>query len=41
MVRDTYLVAGCAAAGATFLAVGVLAADLVHALVDPRVESRA
>ena len=41
MVRDTYLVAGCAAAGATFLALGVLAADLVHALVDPRVESRA
>ena len=37
MVRDTYLVAGCAAAGAMFLAVGVLAADLVHALVDPRV----
>jgi ABC-type dipeptide/oligopeptide/nickel transport system permease component len=41
MVRDTYLVAGCAAAGATFLALGVLAADLVHALVDPRVEFRA
>jgi peptide/nickel transport system permease protein len=37
LVRDTYLVAGCAAAGAMFLAVGVLAADLVHALVDPRV----
>jgi ABC-type dipeptide/oligopeptide/nickel transport system permease component len=41
MVRDTYLVAGCAAAGATFLALGVLAADLVHAFVDPRVEFRA
>jgi peptide/nickel transport system permease protein len=41
MVRDTYLVAGCAAAGAMFLALGVLAADLVHALVDPRVHSRA
>jgi len=41
MARDTYLVAGCAAAGATFLAVGVLAADIVHALLDPRVESRA
>jgi ABC-type dipeptide/oligopeptide/nickel transport system permease component len=41
MVRDTYLVAGCAAAGAAFLALGVLAADLLHALVDPRVQSRA
>ena len=37
MVRDTYLVAGCAAAGAAFLAAGILAADIVHALVDPRV----
>jgi ABC-type dipeptide/oligopeptide/nickel transport system permease component len=36
--RDTYLVGGCAAAGAAFLAAGVLAADLTHALVDPRVE---
>jgi ABC-type dipeptide/oligopeptide/nickel transport system permease component len=41
MVRDTYLVAGCAAAGAAFLSLGVLAADLVHALVDPRIGSRA
>ena len=41
MVRDTYLVAGCAAAGAAFLALGVLAADLIHALVDPRLESHA
>jgi ABC-type dipeptide/oligopeptide/nickel transport system permease component len=41
MVRDTYLVAGCAAAGAAFLALGVLATDLLHALVDPRIESRA
>ena len=39
--RDTYLVAGCAAAGATFLALGVLAADLLHAIVDPRLGSRA
>jgi ABC-type dipeptide/oligopeptide/nickel transport system permease component len=39
MTRDTYLVAGCAAAGAVFLAVGVLAADVAHALVDPRIES--
>jgi peptide/nickel transport system permease protein len=40
MARDTHLVAGCAAAGATFLALGLLAADLVHALVDPRVALR-
>ena len=37
MARDTYLVAGCAAAGAAFLAAGILAADIVHALTDPRV----
>ena len=36
MARDTYLVAGCAAAGAAFLAAGILAADVVHALADPR-----
>jgi len=35
--RDTNLVAGCAAAGAAFLALGVLAADAAHALADPRV----
>ena len=35
--RDTYLVAGCAAAGAAFLAAGILLADLAHAYVDPRV----
>src|SRR5947209_18033582 len=34
--RDVYLVAGCAAAGAVFLAFGTLAADLVLAFVDPR-----
>ena len=39
--RDTYLVAGCAAAGAAFLAVGVLAADVAHAVLDPRVSARA
>jgi peptide/nickel transport system permease protein len=39
--RDTYLVAGCAAAGAVFLAAGVLTADVAHALLDPRVDSRA
>jgi peptide/nickel transport system permease protein len=34
--RDIYLVAGCAAAGAAFLALGTLFADLVLAIVDPR-----
>jgi ABC-type dipeptide/oligopeptide/nickel transport system permease component len=37
MSRDTYLVAGCAAAGAAFLAAGILASDLAHAAADPRV----
>jgi len=37
MMRDTYLVAGCAAAGAAFLAIAVLAADVAHAMADPRV----
>lgn len=41
MARDTYLVAGCAGAGAAFLAVGVLASDILHALVDPRLDARA
>jgi ABC-type dipeptide/oligopeptide/nickel transport system permease component len=36
LARDTNLVAGCAAAGAAFLAAGVLAADVAHVLVDPR-----
>ena len=35
--RDIYLVAGCAAAGATFLAIGTLIGDLMLAAVDPRV----
>ena len=34
--RDVYLVAGCAAAGAMFLAAATLLADLALALVDPR-----
>lgn len=34
--RDTNLVAGCAAAGAAFLAAGILAADVAHVLLDPR-----
>ena len=34
--RDVYLVAGCAAAGAVFLAFGTLLSDVVLAFVDPR-----
>jgi len=41
MMRDTYLVAGCAAAGALCLAAGVLAADVAHAFADPRVRGAA
>lgn len=37
--RDLFLVAGCAATGAVFLAVGTLLADLILALTDPRVSS--
>ena len=36
--RDVYLVAGCAGAGAVFLACGTLLSDVALALVDPRVE---
>lgn len=39
IARDTNLVAGCAGAGAAFLAAGLLAADVLHALADPRVGS--
>ena len=39
--RDVYLVAGCAGAGAAFLAVGTLLSDVALALVDPRVSERA
>jgi peptide/nickel transport system permease protein len=35
--RDIYLVAGCAAMGSFFLAIGTLAGDLLLASVDPRV----
>ena len=35
--RDLFLVAGCAAAGAVFLAVGTLITDLLLAWTDPRV----
>jgi peptide/nickel transport system permease protein len=34
--RDVYLVAGCAAAGSVFLAIGTLVSDAALALVDPR-----
>jgi peptide/nickel transport system permease protein len=37
--RDLYLVAGCALAGAVFIALGNLAADLARAAVDPRVRT--
>jgi peptide/nickel transport system permease protein len=35
--RDVYLVAGCAAMGALFLALGALAGDVLLAAADPRV----
>ena len=41
VARDLYLVAGCAAAGAMFLAIGILLSDIGLALVDPRVEDAA
>jgi peptide/nickel transport system permease protein len=34
--RDVYLVAGCAAAGSVFLAIGTLLSDAMLAAVDPR-----
>jgi peptide/nickel transport system permease protein len=34
--RDVYLVAGCAAVGAVFLAVGTFLSDAALAFVDPR-----
>jgi peptide/nickel transport system permease protein len=39
--RDLHLVAGCAATGAAFLALGILASDLALAAVDPRLEEPA
>ena len=38
--RDVYLVAGCAAAGAMFLAAGTLVSDAALAAVDPRIRNR-
>jgi peptide/nickel transport system permease protein len=37
--RDLFLVAGCAATGALFLAIGTLIADLLLAWTDPRISS--
>jgi peptide/nickel transport system permease protein len=37
--RDLFLVAGCAATGAVFLAIGTLIADLLLAWADPRVSA--
>jgi len=34
--RDLYLVAGCAAAGSVFLALGTLVSDMALAAIDPR-----
>jgi ABC-type dipeptide/oligopeptide/nickel transport system permease component len=34
--RDVFLVAGCAGAGAVFLATGTLISDLALAAIDPR-----
>lgn len=39
--RDVYLIAGCAATGAIFLAAGILASDLALAAIDPRLEGPA
>jgi peptide/nickel transport system permease protein len=39
--RDLYLVAGCAAAGAFFLAIGTFLADVLHAAADPRARMQA
>src|SRR5258705_1230142 len=38
--RDVYLVAGCAAAGSVFLAIGTMLSDTALALVDPRQKAR-
>jgi peptide/nickel transport system permease protein len=37
--RDLYLVAGCAASGAVFLAAGTVIADVLLAITDPRVRT--
>jgi peptide/nickel transport system permease protein len=37
VARDLFLVAGCAAAGSAFLAIGVFLSDIALAAVDPRI----
>jgi len=41
LARDVNLVAGCAAAGAVFVAAGTLASDIAAAWADPRVREDA
>jgi peptide/nickel transport system permease protein len=41
VARDLYLVAGCAALGSIFLAIGILLSDIALALVDPRMDQSA
>jgi ABC-type dipeptide/oligopeptide/nickel transport system permease component len=41
VARDLFLVAGCAAMGSMFLAIGILASDVAVALADPRIEASA
>ena len=41
VARDAYLVAGCAAAGAVALALGILFSDIALAAVDPRLREAA
>ncbi len=40
IARDTYLAAGCAAAGALFLAAAVVCSDIALVVVDPRTLDR-
>jgi peptide/nickel transport system permease protein len=39
--RDLYLVAGCAATGALFLAIGTFVSDALLAVADPRTRANA
>jgi ABC-type dipeptide/oligopeptide/nickel transport system permease component len=39
--REVFLTAGCALAGAMLIAAGNLIADVVRAIVDPRVRGQA
>jgi len=41
VARDAYLVAGCAAAGAVALAIGILGSDIALAALDPRLREQA